>query len=169
LKTRKNKARVSTDRRLDKLFLFAYTKTVSLTTPKRCFGVAYRGILVGVLLLLANSPPLWASDEAKMVLALIDYIGGDYRNAVQGGKIINQDEYQEMTEFSTRSLELFERLKESEGRDRAGIEKDLRGRAIGQSPARQSTTKQQIGTGSSLPTRSLPSQVLPSLKPQGGL
>jgi high-affinity iron transporter len=59
-------------------------------------------------------------------LALIDYIGGDYRNAVQGSKIINQDEYQEMTEFSARSLELFERLKENEGRDRAGIEKDLR-------------------------------------------
>jgi high-affinity iron transporter len=89
---------------------------MSLTTPKRCFGVAYRGILIGVLLLLANSPPLWASDEAKRVLALIDYIGGDYRNAVQGGKIINQDEYQEMTEFSTRSLELFERSKEARPR-----------------------------------------------------
>jgi len=63
-------------------------------------------------------------------LALIDYIGGDYRNAVQAGKIINQDEYQEMTEFSARSLELFERLKESEGRDRAGVEKDLRAVAL---------------------------------------
>jgi high-affinity iron transporter len=53
-------------------------------------------------------------------------MGGDYRNAVQGSKILNEDEYQEMTEFSARSLELFERLKESEGQDRAGIEKDLR-------------------------------------------
>jgi high-affinity iron transporter len=59
-------------------------------------------------------------------LALIDYIGGDYRNAVQGGKVINSDEYQEMTEFSTRTLELFNRLKTSEGGDKAGIEKDLR-------------------------------------------
>ena len=98
---------------------------MGLTTPKKCSHGTYRGILLGVLLLFANSPALWASDEAKRVLALIDYIGGDYRNAVQGGKIINQDEYQEMTEFSARSLELFERLKESEGRDRAGIEKDL--------------------------------------------
>jgi high-affinity iron transporter len=73
---------------------------------------------------------LWASDEAKRVLALIDYIGGDYRNAVQGGRVVNPDEYQEMIEFSARSLELFERLKESEGGDRAGIEKDLRAVAL---------------------------------------
>jgi high-affinity iron transporter len=103
---------------------------VGLTTPKIFSRGTYRGILLGVLLLFANSPALWASDEAKRVLALIDYIGGDYRNAVQGGKIINQDEYREMTEFSARSLELFERLKESEGRDRAGVEKDLRAVAL---------------------------------------
>jgi len=79
-----------------------------------------------ILLLLTNSPALWAADEAKRVLALIDYIGGDYRNAVQGGKVINPAEYQEMTEFTTRSLELFNQLKTSEGGDKAGIEKDLR-------------------------------------------
>jgi high-affinity iron transporter len=78
-----------------------------------------------ILLLLTNSASLWAADEAKRVLALIDYIGGDYRNAVQGGKVINPDEYQEMTEFSARSLELFNQLKTSEGGDKAGIEKDL--------------------------------------------
>ena len=56
---------------------------------------------------------------------MIDYIGGDYRNAVQGGKVINSDEYTEMTEFSARSLALFNQLKSAEG-DKAGIEKDLR-------------------------------------------
>ena len=65
-----------------------------------------------------------AGDEAKRILALIDYIGGDYRNAVQGGKVINAGEYQEMSEFSARSLELFSQLKSAEG-DKAGIEKDL--------------------------------------------
>jgi high-affinity iron transporter len=59
-------------------------------------------------------------------LALIDYIGGDYRNAVQAGKVVNADEYQEMTEFSARSMELFNQLKSNEGGDKAGIEKDLR-------------------------------------------
>jgi high-affinity iron transporter len=77
-----------------------------------------------VLLLLTNSPALWAADEAKRIVALIDYIGGDYRNAVQAGKVVNSDEYTEMTEFAARSLELFNQLKSAEG-DKAGIEKDL--------------------------------------------
>jgi len=87
-----------------------------------------RAFLGLILLLLTNSPPLWAADEAKRVLALIDYIGGDYRNAVQGGKVVNADEYTEMTEFSARSLELFNKLKAAEG-DKAGIAKDLNGLA----------------------------------------
>jgi len=86
----------------------------------------YRWIILGiVLLLVTNTAALWAADEANRVLALIDYIGGDYRNAVQGGKVVNADEYQEMTEFSARSLELFKQLKASEGGDKASIEKDL--------------------------------------------
>ena len=87
----------------------------------------YMRISCGVILfLLMNSSALWAADEAKRVVALVDYIGGDYRNAVQGGKVLNADEYQEMTEFSARSLELFNQLKANEGGDKAGVEKDLR-------------------------------------------
>jgi high-affinity iron transporter len=93
----------------------------------RCPHTPHTRIFLGMLLLLlANSSALWAADEANRVLALIDYIGGDYRNAVQGGKVINPDEYQEMTEFSARALELFNQLKTSEGGDKAGIEKNLR-------------------------------------------
>jgi high-affinity iron transporter len=77
-----------------------------------------------LLLFLASASSLWADDEAKRIVALIDYIGGDYRNAVQGGKVLNSDEYQEMSEFSARSLELFRQLKSTEG-DKAAIEKDL--------------------------------------------
>jgi high-affinity iron transporter len=83
-------------------------------------------ILVSLVLLLFASTSLWAADEAKRMLALVDYIGGDYRNAVQGGKIINADEYLEMTEFSARTLELLNQLKTSESGDRANIESDLR-------------------------------------------
>jgi high-affinity iron transporter len=84
-------------------------------------------LLLGVVLLLfTNTSILWAADEPKRVLALVDYIGGDYRNAVQGGKVINNDEYQEMTEFSVRSLELFNQLKAQESGDKARIEDDLR-------------------------------------------
>lgn len=85
----------------------------------------YMKVLLGtLLLLLAHGPALWAADEAKRVVALIDYIGGDYRNAVQDGKVVNADEYTEMTEFSARSLELLKQLKSAEG-DKAGVEKDL--------------------------------------------
>jgi high-affinity iron transporter len=84
-----------------------------------------KGLLgAAILLLLAPGPALWAADEAKRVVALIDYIGGDYRNAVQGGKIVNPDEYQEMSEFAARSLELFRQIQSAEG-DKAGIQKEL--------------------------------------------
>lgn len=76
------------------------------------------------LLLLAHTPVLSANNEAKRIVALIDYIGGDYRNAVQGGRVVNADEYTEMSEFSARSLELLKELKSAEG-DKAGIERDL--------------------------------------------
>jgi len=85
----------------------------------------FRRLLFAIgVVFLAVSGAFAAGDEAKRILALIDYIGGDYRNAVQGGKVVNADEYAEMSEFSARSLELFSQLKSAEG-DKAGIEKDL--------------------------------------------
>src|SRR5688572_1911101 len=81
-------------------------------------------MFLALLLIALPASTLWAADEAKRIVALIDYIGGDYRNAVQDGKIVNPDEYQEMSEFSARSLDLFRRLKSAEG-DKAAIEKDL--------------------------------------------
>lgn len=75
---------------------------------------------------LATSAPLLAADEAKRLVALVDYIGGDYKNAVQGGKVVNPDEYQEMKEFSARTLELFNKLKADEKKDKASIEPDLK-------------------------------------------
>lgn len=87
-------------------------------------GMLARLFLFGLIMLTATGA-LAAGDEAKRILALIDYIGGDYRNAVQGGKVVSDAEYTEMSEFSARSLELFSQLKSAEG-DKAGIEKDLR-------------------------------------------
>src|SRR5688572_33054631 len=85
----------------------------------------YRWIILGiVLLLVTNTAALWAADEANRVLALIDYIGGDYRNAVKGGKVVNADEYQEMTELSAGSLELFKQQKVSKSGDRRTSETD---------------------------------------------
>src|SRR5215207_2469141 len=84
------------------------------------------GYAVGVFLLsIFCASAALANDQAKQLLSLIDYIGGDYKNAVQHGKIANPDEYQEMSEFAARSLELFNQLKSAQG-DKALIEKDLR-------------------------------------------
>jgi high-affinity iron transporter len=96
-----------------------------MSAPHRNNGfMRLRPMTVALLLVAFSASTLWAADEAKRIVALIDYIGGDYRNAVQGGKIANPDEYQEMSEFSARSLDLFRQLQAAEG-DKAAIEKDL--------------------------------------------
>ena len=82
--------------------------------------------LFAPLLFLVTAAPCPGADEPKKLLALVDYIGGDYKNAVKEGKIVNPDEYQEMLEFSTRSVELLDQLKTIEKGDMAGIETDLR-------------------------------------------
>jgi high-affinity iron transporter len=56
----------------------------------------------------------------------LDYLSTDYKNAVQDGKVISQDEYGEMQEFSRRSLDLFKQLKEADKTDKAGIEPVLK-------------------------------------------
>lgn len=65
-----------------------------------------------------------SAPSAKRLIALVEYIGGDYKNAVSGGEVVNREEYDEMLEFSAEAGELFKGLKSSEG-DRDGIESDL--------------------------------------------
>ncbi|MGZ9272165.1 MAG: FTR1 family protein [Candidatus Binatia bacterium] len=81
-------------------------------------------LFLGLIILTATGA-FAAGDEAKRILALIDYIGGDYKNSVKDGGVINPGEYQEMSEFAARSAQLFTQLKAAEGGDKAGIEKDL--------------------------------------------
>lgn len=86
----------------------------------------FRRILIaGALTTLVAAVAFAAGDEAKRILALIDYIGGDYKNSVKDGKVLNAGEYQEMSEFAGRSAELFKQLASADGGDKAGIEKDL--------------------------------------------
>ncbi|HXF75939.1 MAG TPA: cytochrome c, partial [Methylomirabilota bacterium] len=70
--------------------------------------------------------PVRAQDQAKRLVALLDYLGSDYKNAVQHGKILNQDEFGEMQEFAKRSLELFAQLKAADKSDKAGVEPNLK-------------------------------------------
>lgn len=94
-------------------------------------AAALRNSFAAFLFALLTATPALANEPAKQLLALVDYIGGDYKTAVESGRIINQLEYDEMLEFSRSSLEIFEQLKASEkGRDAAGIEKELRALAL---------------------------------------
>ncbi len=82
--------------------------------------------MVVLLILLFVASTAFADDEARRLVALLDYLGSDYKNAVQDGKIVNQDEFTEMQEFSKRTLELFKQLMETDKADKAGIEPSLK-------------------------------------------
>ena len=77
------------------------------------------------LVLLFAAPVALAQDQPRRLVALLDYLGSDYKNAVEDGKIINQDEYQEMQEFSKRIAELLKQLKAVDRADKAGIEPNI--------------------------------------------
>jgi len=77
-----------------------------------------------LLLLLLVTSVSFASSTEKRILSLVDYIGGDYQNAVSNGAVINNSEYNEMIEFSAETKELFKTLKLSDG-DKANIESEV--------------------------------------------
>ncbi len=79
-------------------------------------------MILCVLALLITTPAAFAQDDAKRLVSLLDYLGSDYKNAVKDSKILSQDEYGEMQEFSRRSQELFNKLKETDKADKAGVE-----------------------------------------------
>ena len=75
-----------------------------------------------LLTFLFTASTVSAQDQAKRLVSVLDYLGSDYKNAVNDGKVINPDEYGEMQEFSKRTQELLNQLKQADGADKAGIE-----------------------------------------------
>lgn len=57
-------------------------------------------------------PGLSYAGEIDRILSLVDYIGGDYSNAVKDGEIANEFEYQEMLDFSFVAVDLWEKTAE---------------------------------------------------------
>lgn len=57
-------------------------------------------------------PAFSYSAEIDRILSLVDYIGGDYANAVKEGRIISDFEYQEMLDFSSAAAALWEKTAE---------------------------------------------------------
>lgn len=85
-----------------------------------------------------------ASDQARRLVSLIDYIGADYRNAVQHGKVVNRAEYREMEEFSDRALEILAQLKSGAAGDPEGIEPSLKELAESIRRKRDEATVQEL-------------------------
>jgi high-affinity iron transporter len=81
---------------------------------------------LGLLIFLLTALPVHAQDQAKKLVALLDYLGSDYKNAVKDGKVLSQDEYGEMQEFSKRIIELFNQLQALDKADKAGVESGLK-------------------------------------------
>jgi high-affinity iron transporter len=75
-----------------------------------------------ILILLVAPAAAGAQEQAKKLVALLDYLGSDYKNAVKDGKVLNPSEYGEMQEFAKRGLELFAQLKAVDKGDKAGVE-----------------------------------------------
>ena len=100
-----------------------------LRRKQRSACLSYTALGFALLLIChlgLGAAPAAAADEARRLVALLDYLGSDYKNAVQDGKIVSEDEFQEMQEFAKRSLELLVQLKKAEQGDKAGIEQDLK-------------------------------------------
>ena len=61
--------------------------------------------LAAFLLTLAFAFPSLGQEGAQTILHLLDYVGADYRNSVENGKVKSADEYKEMVGFSAQALD----------------------------------------------------------------
>src|SRR5687768_12400080 len=75
------------------------------------------GVFARLLLLIASAalalsaaPASAQTGDVQTAWRLLDYIAVDYREAVEGGRIVNQLEYDEMVEFSGSVRERFDAL-----------------------------------------------------------
>ncbi len=97
---------------------------MSQTLPRQsCFRTLR---LIAIIVCVVNAWPAYAQEQANRLVALLDYLGSDYANAVKDGRVLSKDEYEEMQEFTKRSQELFNQLREIDKTDKAGIESYLK-------------------------------------------
>jgi len=111
---------------MTRAFLSRAPTAVDIRLPRKCRPHYVLTALLVLMIVLSLAPTAFAQDQARRLVALLDYLSTDYKNAVQDGKVVSQDEYSEMQEFSRRSLDLFKQLKEADKTDKAGIEPVLK-------------------------------------------
>ena len=96
--------------------------TPDTARPSGSARTSLAALLLALPLVLFFAVPAQAQEQARKLVALLDYLGSDYKHAVADGKILSNDEYGEMQEFAKRGLELFAQLKEVDKGDKAGVE-----------------------------------------------
>jgi high-affinity iron transporter len=111
---------------MTRAFLSRAATAVDIRLPRKCRPHYVLTALLVLMIVLSLAPTAFAQDQARRLVALLDYLSTDYKNAVQDGKVVSQDEYSEMQEFSRRSLDLFKQLKGADKTDKAGIEPVLK-------------------------------------------
>jgi high-affinity iron transporter len=67
-------------------------------------------LVLGISTSFANPDSPVPNQKVRTFINLLDYIGKDYPNAVQEGKIINEFEYKEMVDFSRQVADLHNQL-----------------------------------------------------------
>ncbi|MSP38017.1 MAG: c-type cytochrome [Deltaproteobacteria bacterium] len=92
--------------------------------PSKPSALRLRWMSLAIFLLIGL--PAHAQDHAKKLVALLDYLGSDYKNSVKDGKVLSKDEYAEMQEFAKRGAELVDQLKQLDQGDKAGVEAEVK-------------------------------------------
>jgi len=78
---------------------------------KFVFNIVLSGVVAGLL-----APPARAAGpsddggDAQRLVALLDYVGGDYGRAVQNGVVVSPEEYEEQLRFAAAAQAMAERL-----------------------------------------------------------
>lgn len=78
--------------------------------------------LFSAFLICLAAPALAAptdAEKAQTVIHLLDYVGVDYPEFVQDGKVLDEGEYQEQKEFAAQSLALLQELPQAPGKPAA--------------------------------------------------
>lgn len=71
-----------------------------------------RTLAAALLTLALATDPVLGQEVGATLVHLLDYIAVDYPEAVAGGKVRNEDEYREMTEFAGNVRQGIARLPE---------------------------------------------------------
>lgn len=75
-----------------------------------------------------QKPQTVAAANMRQLMSLVEYVGGDYAGAVHSGKVTNQTEYEEISQFTVAALDAFSLVAKARPKTQnlASIEQELR-------------------------------------------